>query len=136
MRLIDRKWIKPLTSLRLTVALLACAMVLVFIGTLAQVEEGLYQAQARYFKSFFIYWTPAHSSLKIPVFPGGYFIGSLLLLNLLAAHALRFQLTRKKIGIFCVHLGVILLLLGQVLTDVLSLETHMRLTENVPKNYT
>src|SRR5882672_1053622 len=47
------------TSLRLTVVCLGLGALLVFIGTLAQVDEGLYQAQTRYFKSFVILWKPA-----------------------------------------------------------------------------
>src|SRR5438105_7764603 len=104
---------KILSSLKLTVVCLGIAIVLVFIGTLAQVDEGLYQAQTRYFKSFLIYWSPAGSSFSFPVFPGGYLLGTLLLANLLSAHISRFKLTRKKIGIFAIHSGIILLLMGQ-----------------------
>jgi hypothetical protein len=128
--------VKLFTSLRLTVGLLFLGLVLVFIGTIAQVDEGLYNAQARYFKSFFVYWGPTGSSWKLPVFPGGYFVGTFLLLNLLAAHAKRFQFTRKKFGILLVHLGIVLLIVGQLLTDLLSRESHMRLHENSPKNFT
>jgi len=123
--------IKILTSMRLTVVCLSFAVVLVFIGTLAQVDEGLYQAQVRYFKSWLIV-----RPLNLPiVFPGGYLLGTVLMVNLLAAHAARFQLTRKKAGLFLIHIGVILLLLGQLLTDVLSRESAMRLVEGRSKNY-
>src|SRR6266581_741528 len=107
---------KILTSMRLTVVCLGVAVVLVFIGTLAQVDEGLYQAQARYFKSWMII-----RPLNLPlIFPGGYLLGVVLIVNLLAAHTARFQLTRKKTGLFMIHAGIILLLLGQLLTDILS----------------
>ena len=46
--MLDRAF-KLLTSLKLTVVCLGIAVVLVFVGTLAQVDEGLYQAQVRYF---------------------------------------------------------------------------------------
>src|SRR5205814_568782 len=101
----------------------------------AQVDEGLYQAQTRYFKSFLIYWSPHGSHLKIPVFPGGYLLGTVLLANLIAAHISRFKLTRKKAGILMIHSGVILLLLGQLLTDMLSTESAMRLAEGESKNF-
>lgn len=48
---------KPLASLRLTIVCLACAMFIVFVGTLDQVQIGVYEAQLRYFKSFFLYFT-------------------------------------------------------------------------------
>src|SRR5471030_542174 len=111
------------TSLRLTVALLGLGLILVFWGTLAQVQLGLYKVQNDFFRSFFIYWSPAQSSLRIPIFPGGYLIGWLLLINLFAAHFRYYQPGKKKYGIALTHLGVVLLLFGQLLTDVLSRES-------------
>ena len=110
--MIDRAF-KFFSSLWLTVVLLALALILVFVGTMAQVKLGLYVAQEEYFRSLFIYWKPGNGSLKIPVFPGGWLLGGLLLLNLIAAHLKRFQLTKKKFGIFLIHGGLIFLLLGQ-----------------------
>ena len=89
-------WVKPLTSLKLTVFCLACAMILVFLGTLDQVNIGVYEAENRYFKSFFLYFTPPGTNLRIPWFPSGYLVGGLLLLNLIAAHLARFKFTWKK----------------------------------------
>jgi ABC-type transport system involved in cytochrome c biogenesis permease subunit len=126
---------KSLASLRLTVLCLAFALVLVILGTLAQVNEGLYQAQTRYFRSFFIWWTPSTSGLHLPVLPGGYTVGTVLLANLIAAHLKRFGVTRKKLGILMIHSGLIVLLLGQLLTDLLSRESTMRLTRGGSANY-
>jgi hypothetical protein len=123
------------TSLRLTVVCLAFGLVLVFIGTLAQVEIGLYKAQNEFFRSFFIFWGPAGASWKIPVFPGGYLLGGVLLLNLIASLFARVSFTRKKAGILLVHVGLILLLTGQLLTDMLSSESGMKLFEGETKNY-
>lgn len=124
------------TSLRLTVVLLAFAIVLVFIGTLAQVDEGLYNAQARYFRQWFILGLDV-SGHRIPILlPGGYLIGTMLLLNLLAAHLCRFQLSLKKLGIQIVHAGVILLLVGQLATDMLAHESQMHFTEGESKSFT
>src|SRR3984885_8751794 len=87
------------TSLRLTVVLLGFAILLVFIGTLAQVDEGLYNAQARYFRQWLIFGLDI-GGYRIPLLlPGGYLIGSMLVLNLVAAHIYRFQLKVKKLGI-------------------------------------
>ncbi len=127
--------INILTSLQLTVVCLVFSLVLVFIGTVAQVDEGLYQAQARYFKSWYI-WGITLSNHKFPIpLPGGYLIGAVLLVNLLAAHAKRFHFSWKKAGILMIHFGIILLLLGQLLTDVLSQETQMRMAKGEMKNY-
>ena len=122
-------------SLRVTVVLLGCGIILVFWGTLAQVDLGLFKAQNEFFRSFFIYWGPKGASWKIPIFPGGYFVGGLLLINLVTAHVKKFTFTRKKAGIWLVHVGVILLLLGQLLTDMLSRESSLHLREGEAKNY-
>lgn len=123
------------TSLRLTVACLACGLVLVFLGTLAQVNEGLYNAQNRWFRSIFIWWGPDGANWRMPIFPGGYLVGSVLLVNLIMAHIKRFQLAWKKLGIHVTHAGIILLLLGQLATDLLSRETQMSFAEGETRNY-
>jgi hypothetical protein len=135
MRTLADRLIKIFTSLRLTVILLAFAILLVFIGTLAQVDEGLYNAQARYFRQWLIFGINV-SGHWIPVLlPGGYLIGTMLLLNLIAAHIYRFQLSVKKIGIQITHAGVILLLVGQLATDMLAHESQIRFTEGQTKAY-
>src|SRR5437867_4436944 len=132
--MMDRLW-KFLTSLRLTVVLLGFGILLVFVGTVAQADEGLYQAQARYFKQWSV-WGISMFGHKVPVpLPGGYLIGTLLLVNLLAAHIKRFQVGRKKLGIHLAHAGVILLLVGQLATDLFSRETQMRFAEGEQKSY-
>ncbi len=123
------------SSLRLTVVLLGLALLLVFIGTLAQVKLGLYVAQTEYFRSIFVYWQPTGANWKIPVFPGGWLLGGLLLVNLISAHIKRFQLTKKKIGIFLIHGGLILLLLGQFFTELFQVESNIRLEEGETRNY-
>src|SRR5579859_2427843 len=127
--------IKFFTSLRLTIVLLVLSLVLVFAGTLGEVHLGLYKAQTEFFRSFFIYWHPAHATWKIPVFPGGYLLGAALLLNLIAAHTSRFKLTRDKIGLWIIHAGLILLILGQLATDMFAAESQMHLREGQMKNY-
>ena len=126
---------KLFSSLKLTVACLALGCVLVFWGTLAQVHLGLFKAQNEFFRSFFIYWQPAGGSFQIPVFPGGYLLGTVLLINLLAAHLRYYQPGKRKIGIALIHLGVVLLLVGQFLTDFLSRESALHLRIGGTKNY-
>jgi hypothetical protein len=149
---------KPLASLHLTLILLSLSLILVFLGTMAQEPLGLYLAQGRFFQSFFvdqaslaaaikktlqmagIYLTPTTaadvlSARPIPVFPGGYLLGSLLLINLLAAHATRFRFSWKRSGIVLTHAGIVLLLVGQLLTDFFARESALRLTEGETKNY-
>lgn len=132
--MIDRVF-RFFSSLRLTVVLLACALLLVFVGTLAQVKFGLYEVQAEFFRNVFVWWHPKGANWKIPILPGGWLLGGMLLLNLVAAHLKRFQFTKKKIGIFTIHAGLILLLLGQFFTEVFQVESNIRFEEGQTRNY-
>jgi hypothetical protein len=123
------------SSLKLTVTCLVLGCVIVFWGTIAQVHLGLYKAQNEFFRNFFVYWTPDGSGFHIPIFPGGYLIGTVLLINLFVAHFRYYQPGKRKIGIVLIHLGVVLLLLGQMLTDFLSRESAMHLRIGETKNY-
>lgn len=122
-----------LVSLKLTVALLVLGMMLVFVATLDQVNLGVWAVQAKYFQSFAVY---SHvGPLSVPVFPGGYLIGGLLLANLVAGHLYRFGLSWRKSGIFLTHAGLILLLVGQLLSGLMQREYNMRLNDGQTKNY-
>lgn len=130
----DRVW-RFLTSLRLTVVLLAFSVLLVFVGTVAQADEGLYNAQERYFKHWIV-WGINLFGNKLPIpLPGGYLLGMLLLANLLASYIQRFEWTWRKLGIHLTHAGVILLLVGQLTTDLFSRETQMRFVEGQTLSY-
>lgn len=133
MRELYREFVRFFVSLQLTVALLALSALLVFLATLDQVNLGIWAVQEKWFKS----WIVLHDikGFPFPVFPGGYFIGALLLLNLVAAHAKRFAFTWKKAGIQLVHFGLILLLLGELFTGLFQEEYQMRLDEGQTKNY-
>jgi len=130
-----KKTVEFFSSLKLTVTLLAFAIVLVFVGTIAQADEGLYGAQAHYFKQWLVIGANFFGH-KIPLLlPGGYLIGTLLLVNLVCAHITRFQFTTKKIGIQLAHAGVIVLVVGQLSTDMLSREMQMHFAEGQTRNY-
>lgn len=130
-----KKIVEFFTSLKLTVVLLAFAVVLVFIGTLAQADEGLYGAQAHYFKQWIVIGAHVFGH-KIPlILPGGYLIGILLLVNLVTTHIYRFELTWKKAGIQLAHAGIIVLLVGQLSTDIFSRELQMHLDEGQTLGY-
>ena len=122
-------------SMQLTVVLLIMSMVLVFAATLDQVNLGIWAVQAKYFRSFFVMWPVPNAGLSLPLFPGGYLIGGLLLLNLIAAHIYRFQLTWRKAGIQLAHAGVILLLLGELISGLLQKDSIMQLLEGDTTKY-
>jgi len=132
--MIDR-FVRIFSSLRLTIVCLTLALVLVFVGTIAQVNLGLYEVQARFFRSILIYWTPPGAHWRIPVYPGGWLIGAVLLVNLLCAHIKRFGLQRRKIGLLLIHAGLIVLLVGFFFTEVFQVESQMRIATGGTKNY-
>src|ERR1022692_2413091 len=132
--MIDR-FVTFFSSLKLSIVCLGLALVLVFAGTLAQVRLGLYVVQSEFFRSFFVYWTPGGSHWTIPVFPGGWTIGLVLLVNLLCAHIKRFHFHRRKIGLLFVHVGLILLLAGLFFSEILQIESQMRIEVGQSKNY-
>jgi hypothetical protein len=127
-----KKILRFFSSLGLTVALLALSIVLIFLATLDQVDLGIYAVQEKWFRSFAV----IHFVGKVGfIYPGGYTLGFLLLINLVAAHAMRFKLNWKKSGIFLVHVGLILLLLGEFFTGILQEDFQMRIDEGQTKNY-
>lgn len=131
-----RKLGKTLSSLRLTVTLLALAMLLIFVATLSQVHLGIYEVQIQFFRSW-IAWcdvAPGARHFVIPL-PGGTLLGSLLVINLLAAHGSRFKLRWSKAGMILIHGGVLLLLLGELFTAILGRETLMSIDEGQILNY-
>jgi hypothetical protein len=120
-------------SLRLTVVLLVLGMVLVFAATVDQVHLGIWAVQEKWFRSFFVLWKAG--DIPIPVFPGGYLIGGLLLINLVSAHLYRFKRSWRKAGIELTHAGLILLLVGELMSGLWQEDYSMRLTRGQPKNY-
>jgi hypothetical protein len=124
-----------LSSLKLTLVCLAAAIVLIFAGTIAQVHLGIHEAQQRYFQSLLVWWPPEGTRFSIPIFPGGHLIGAVLLANLIAAHAKRFQWAWRKLGIHLTHAGLIVMLAGGLCTDLFAVESHMRLVQGDTKNY-
>ncbi len=131
--------LKPFSSLKLTVVLLAASMVLIFVGTWAQLDADTWAVQKRFFHSWFC-WVEPQVFLRRQVpggfpFVGGYFLITALLVNLLAAHIVRFKMTWKRTGIILIHLGLIMLLAGEALTSTLATEGQITLAEGQAFNY-
>src|SRR5579883_1729869 len=98
-----RKVLKPIASLRLTVVLFLLGILLIFFGTVAQLDNGVWTVVAKYFWSWVVdvpfdlfrkflavFWQekfPSGTTWEgtFP-FPGGILLGLLMVINLLAAH--------------------------------------------------
>jgi hypothetical protein len=123
--------LKTLASLRITVVLFVLSILLVFFGTLAQVDAGIWTVMNKYFRSAFV-WVPFQIFFPRTMvisggfpFPGGWLLGGLLLVNLLAAHAIRFKMTWKRSGIFLIHAGIIVMMLSELVTGLFAVESRM-----------
>ena len=124
-----------LTSLELTLVCLALLMVLVVACTLAQVRLGVFGAVNAYIRSFFVYWTPAGSTWKVPVFPGGGLVGLVLTANLVASQVKRLELSLRKAGLWIVHLGLIVLFVGEFATSFFQVEMQLAVEEGKTADY-
>lgn len=126
----------PLASLKFTVTLFVLAMILIFAGTLAQRFQGNWEVVNTYFRSTHV-WIPLQVFVpeamgmvrRTFLFPGGFIIGGLLLVNLLAAHAVRFKLSWKRAGVLVIHTGLIVLLLGEAVTALSADEGLMNIRQ-------
>ncbi len=132
----SRNPLRILSSLKLTVTLLGFAMVLIFVATITQVEMGIHEVQAKFFRSWIAWWDvmPGEKHFSIPL-PGGTLLGLLLIINLLAAHGSRFKLRWNKVGMVVIHSGILLMLLGEILTGLMGREAQMAVNEGETLNY-
>ena len=83
-----------LGGIKLTVFLLFTLFLLILFATFAQVDYGIFEANKRYFTSWFVWLN------NIPIFLGGYSIGLLLIINLLLSHTTKFRFKLNYLGIF------------------------------------
>lgn len=144
------KVVKVLASLQLTVVLFVLSLILVFYGTMAQMNQGIWTVVDKYFRSGIV-WIPFDLNARFLEtffnlnpdtkwqgsfpFPGGWLLGSVMLVNLLAAHTVRFRMTWKRSGIFIIHAGMILLMVGELVTGMYAVESTMTLQVDESSNF-
>ena len=143
-------------SLKVTVTLFALSIFLVLAGTLAQVGNGNWTVVDDYFRSALV-WIPfqiffKRSFLAVPgvfPYPGGWLLGALLLINLLAAHfGLTIKLIRtrassqqfraqmlKRSGILILHFGVVVMMVGELITGKYAIEGVITIPDAKASNY-
>lgn len=124
-----KKLLLGLTSTRLYFWASLWLMIILIIGTVAQRELGLYQAQLKYFNSWFFWVGPLPLPGAVPTL-GIIFLG--LFFQLLFKTNF---LDKNKIGISITHLGVFLLLVGGIITNFTSIEGSMIIPEGKSSNY-
>ncbi|MCJ8329157.1 MAG: cytochrome c biogenesis protein ResB [Lentisphaeria bacterium] len=113
------------SSLYLCIATLGYGMILIFFGTLAQIDMGIFAVKKQYFDTFFVY----------SVLPGGYTVGIILLINMILGFFTRIQWTLKKAGIIVVHSGLILMIVGSFATSFQQVECQMQISRGESRNF-
>jgi hypothetical protein len=137
-------FLKPVASLKLTVVLFVLSLLLVFFGTMAQIDNGIGTVMKDYFRWWWV-WVPWKLLLQFGQvffglphewtvsgafpFPAGWTLGTLLLINLVAAHLTRFKVSWKRSGILLTHAGLIVLMLGELGTGLFAVEARMPIGE-------
>jgi hypothetical protein len=101
---------------------------LLIAGTIAQRYIGLYDAQKMFFSSF-IFWAG-----PLPL-PGGYSLMGLITLGLLTKFLFKSRWVMAKAGINIAHLGVLVLLIGGMMTAIFSEEGYIVIPEGDQSAY-
>ena len=117
-----------LASLRVTVIGLLLLLILTIWGTIYQAENGLYQAQERFYESWIFYVGGV-----IP-FPGGQLVMTTLFVNLGASVLVMALRKRLTIGFALTHLGLAMLLSAGAITYYWGHEAHLSLEEGGASN--
>jgi hypothetical protein len=130
-----------LASLKLTVVLMALSIVLVFIGTLAQIDEGIWTVVEKYFRSAFVlvpfqlFFPRDWQVHGVFPYPGGWLIGGVMLLNMTLAYFVRYNhFTWKRIGVYVLHSGLVVLMLSELITGLYAAEGMMAIDEGGSSN--
>lgn len=117
------RFLQFISSIKITVACLALLFTLTLWGTIAQVNQGLYYAQERFFNSLFFI-----VGGFIP-FPGARLVLWVFFLNLLGVTVTRFIYQRRQAGILVIHLGLLLYFIAAFVTFHVVEESQVTLRE-------
>jgi len=123
-------FVKTLASVKITVVCLFWLFVLTFWGTVAQVSQGLYAAQERFFSSL-IFLVAGF----IP-FPGAQLVLWILGINLLCVTLTRFihYFKIKYAGLLIIHFGLLLYFISAFVIFQASVESNVHLKEKAGTN--
>jgi len=122
-----RNLFRLLASYGFAIVLLAFLFLLTLLGTLEQVDHGLYDAQKKYFESFYVIYE-LYDTVPIPL-PGAYLVMALLFVNLVFGAIVRAPKSWTRPGMLIAHSGILLMLLGGLVTYHFSIRGHMTLYE-------
>ena len=114
---------RVIVSTELSVVGMAVLMALVLMCTIAQVQMGTYGA-VEHFMRHFLVWGRL-GNLEIPVFPGGALVGLVLTVILVGSLFARMVWSFRKLGLWVVHVGLILLFAGEFVSAAFQQDMRM-----------
>ena len=139
-----RKVYDFLSGFHLATITLLLLLVLTWLATLEQVDNGLYPTLNKYFswKSPYLIpdMVPEINGKKLPIFlPGGYYVCAVLLVNMILGGIIRIRKGPKQIGNLISHFGIVFMLIGGGIAHHFSERGNMAISEgdtsNVAEDY-
>ena len=118
--------VRLFSSLRLAMVLLVLLAILTLLGTLAQQDLGLLDAQKKYFESWYL--IEDFGPVPVPL-PGGRLVMTLLTVNLLVGGLLRLRTGVRMAGIMITHIGMLILILSGAVKTWFAVDGHVTLFE-------
>jgi putative effector of murein hydrolase LrgA (UPF0299 family) len=115
--------------------------ILTWLGTLEQADHTLLATTKKYFsyENFFLFPEFNEKTIPIPL-PSGFWVGLVFFFNLLCGTILKVRRGIKQVGVLISHCGMLLLLVGAFVTQVMSQRGNMAIdegeTSNVAQHYT
>src|SRR5262245_2665252 len=139
-----QKLYRGLASFGFASILLLFLLLLTWLGTLEQVDSGLYDVQKKYFESIILVHDFGPYDLRLPSFEGGgfrwthhpfgpipfplpgvYLLLALLLLNLVLGGLIRIRKSNRTWGIIVAHVGIVMMLVAGFVKFRYSVEGHL-----------
>jgi hypothetical protein len=120
------------SSLWLSALLLSLLALLTWLGTIEQVDHGLYEVQKKYFESFFLLHDVGPISILLP---GANLVMWILLINIVVGGIVRMRKTKATLGVLITHFGIILLLVAGFVKNYFSTDGHVTLFEGESADY-
>jgi hypothetical protein len=120
---------------------MALSIGLVFVGTLAQVDEGIWTVVGKYFRSAYVlvplqlfFPRDWHVPGAFP-YPGGWLLGGVMLVNMTLAYFVRYNhFTWKRTGVYILHSGLVVMMLSELFTGLYAVEGSMAIDEGGSSN--
>ena len=114
------------SSLGLSCVLLTLLGLLTYLGTLEQVDTGLFEVQKKYFESFVLLHDFGPFSLPLP---GANLVMCVLFVNLVLGGMVRLRRGWGTFGVFVTHIGILMMLVAGFVKNYYSVEGNLLLYE-------